>query len=584
MNDNFDNQLKTEQETFDEKIFENVKSKQDFENEKDLNSIDEEIDLKNFELPAKLKLSSDTRRGNLNKLSSNQGSLFNNKLNTEEQPEKKPHIFKKYVCPTIDLLNTVSADPSVYNENCEENARAIESTLESFSIPAKVINTTIGPAVTRYELDMPSGISVNVVSKYQNDLSAAVASQKSVRIQAPIPGTSSVGVEVPNKKVATVGIREIIDSKEFLVNKNALSFAVGKEISGKCVVADMHDMPHMLVAGSTGSGKSVALNSLIVSLLYKYGPEELRFIMVDPKQVEFSSYNGIPHLLTPEAITDPAKSLSALDWAINEMERRYGLLKDSGVKEILEYNELPEVKDKIKEKLYHIIIIIDEVGDIMSIPSVKRDFEDRIRRLAAKARAIGIYLILATQRPSVDVITGVIKANLPSRMAFAVQNFQDSRTILDCMGAEKLLGRGDMLFSPRGVEPYRVQGCYVSTQEINRIVQFIKQNNESYYDEEIEKAINKNDEEELQNDEEVVENPNGFDPLMIECLKLVIKNGCASTSMLQRRFAIGNPKAARIIDKMEEAKFIGPMNGSKPRVVYITAEQFKERFGESIDD
>lgn len=545
----------------------------------------EDIDLTKFELPKTLQIHSDnSRRGRGLKHSENQQSVFNMQSDIKEEDSKKFHVFPRYVCPTIDLLTKVSTDASHYNENSQENAQAIETTLENFGIPAKVSNITIGPAVTRYELDMPAGISVNMVNKYSNDISAAVASSRGVRIQAPIPGKSAVGVEVPNKKVAMVGIREVLESREFLVNKNVLSYAVGKEVTGKSVVADMHDMPHMLVAGSTGSGKSVALNTIIISLIYKYGPEDLRFILVDPKQVEFYMYNGLPHLLMPEAIIDPTKSLNALDWAINEMERRYSLLRDSGVREICEYNDLPEVKNHSKEKLAHIVIIIDEVGDIMTLNTIKKDFEEKVRRLTQKARAVGINLILATQRPSVDVITGVIKANLPSRMAFAVQNYQDSKTILDTGGADKLLGKGDMLFSPRGIEPFRVQGCFISTQEINNVVSFVKQHNECYYDESIAKAINKEDDTTQGGDVGTQDEGNGFDPLMPECLKLVIKNGCASASMLQRRFSIGNPKAARIIDQMEVAKFIGPSNGSKPRTVYITAEQFKEIFGESIDD
>ncbi len=546
---------------------------------------EDKIDLKNFELPDSLKLPKDSSRRRGLKLNENQNSLFDVKQDEQAKEVKKPHFFKRYVPPTVDLLSSVAVDTAKITEDVEANARAIETTLENFGIAAKVTNTTIGPAVTRYELNMPAGISVNMVTKYSNDISAAVASSRGVRIQAPIPGKSAVGVEVPNRKVSMVGIREVVESREFLVNKNVLSYAVGKEVSGKCVVADMHEMPHMLVAGSTGSGKSVALNTLIVSLIYKYGPEDLRFILVDPKQVEFYSYNGLPHMLLPEAIIDPAKSLNALDWAIAEMERRYALLRESGVREIIEYNNLPEVKNKSKEKLAHIVIIIDEVGDIMSLNNIKKDFEEKVRRLTQKARAVGINLILATQRPSVDVITGVIKANLPSRMAFAVLNYQDSKTILDTGGAEKLLGKGDMLFSPRGIEPFRVQGCYISTQEINNVCAFVKEHNESYFDEEIDKAINKEDEPEMSSDiEPSDEGGTHFDPLMPECLKLVIKNGYASVSMLQRRFSIGNPKAGKIIDQMEQAKFIGPSNGSKPRTVYITAEQFKEIFGEGIDD
>lgn len=538
-----------------------------------------DIDFKTFTLPPKLVANSSRRRGL--KFNENQTDMFVNNVTSNKE---EPHVFKPYVPPTLNLLSQVSQDVAQVNEDCEVNSRAIEQTLENFGIPAKVNNITVGPAVTRYELTMPAGISVNMVAKYSNDISAAVASVKGVRVQAPIPGKNAVGVEVPNKKVAMVGIREILESKEFLYNKNALSYAVGKEVSGRAVVADMHDMPHMLVAGSTGSGKSVALNTIIISLIYKYGPEDLRFILVDPKQVEFFMFNGLPHLLTPEAITDSTKAVKVLDWAIDEMERRLLLMRDTGVKEILEYNDLPEVKKHLREKLPHIVVIIDEFGDIMTNNNVKKDIEEKVRRLTQKARAAGINLILATQRPSVDVITGVIKANLPSRMAFAVLNYQDSRTILDTGGAEKLLGKGDMLFSPRGAEPFRVQGCFISTKEIRDVVEFVKENNESYYDQSIENAISQQDSINESADYESMDTSNGFDPLMPDALKLVIKNGCASASMLQRRFSIGNPKAARIIDQMEQHQFIGGPNGSKPRAVYITPEQFKELFGESIDD
>ncbi|MBQ0017006.1 MAG: hypothetical protein KBT30_00055 [Clostridiales bacterium] len=592
------NQVKQEvrQEPIAEEKNETIEQKFDVEVNKEIeqkidetstNSI-EEIDLKNFELPQSLKLSSESRRSRGLKHSENQTSLFtgNQEEQQEEKKEKPVHRYKRYVYPTCDLLSNVSSDASSYNENVEENARAIENTLNNFGIAAKVVNTTIGPSVTRFELDMPqgAGISVNKIQSYSNDIAMAVASSHGVRIQSPIPGKSLFGVEIPNQKVSMVGLREILESKEFLSNKYKLAYCLGKEVSGQKVVADMHDMPHMLVAGSTGSGKSVALNTIIISMLYKYSPEELRFILVDPKQVEFFVYNGLPHLLTPEVIVDPVKALNSLNWAIDEMERRYTEFREHGVKQLVEYNNLPEVKNHEKQMMPQIVIIIDEVGDIMSMPQVKKDFEEKVRRLTQKARAAGIHLILATQRPSVDVITGVIKSNLPSRMAFAVTNYQDSKTILDKGGAEKLLGKGDMLFSPQGTEPYRVQGCFISNEEINNIVSFIKDNNESYFDEDIDKAINKQDEPDEVVDDGTESDGNSFDPLLPEALKLVIKNGYASASMLQRRFSIGNPKAARIIDQMEQAKFIGPMNGSKPRTVYITAEQYKALFGEGIDE
>lgn len=541
----------------------------------------EEIDLKNFELPQSLLVSSESRRNRIIKHSENQTSIFSKPEIPSQQPEKPKFKSHRYIYPTTDLLPNTSTNPEDYGGDYQQTAQAIETILEDFRIPAKIKAVTVGPAVTRYELEMPPGISVNKIVQHANDISMAVASSHGVRIEAPIPGKSAVGIEVPNAKIATVGLREVLESKEFSTSKANIAFAVGKEVSGAFRVADMNNMPHLLIAGATGSGKSVALNSMIISMLYKYSPEELRIVLIDPKQVEFFVFNGLPHLLTPEVITEPAKALNALTWAMGEMDRRYSVFRECGVKEVMEYNKLPEVQSGEREKLPYIVMIVDEVGDIMSMPHIKKDFEEKACRIAQKARASGIHLVLATQRPSVNVITGLIKANLPSRMAFAVTNFQDSKTILDTGGADKLLGRGDMLYAPRDFpEPKRIQGCYISNSEVKAVVDFIKQNNDSDFDGDIEREINREDTV----IEETTADPNGndFDVLMKDALRLVIQAGSASASMLQRRFSIGSPRAARIIDQMEIAKFISPPDGSKPRSVYITAEQYRILFKEEV--
>lgn len=487
---------------------------------------------------------------------------------------------KPYVYPTIDLLTTESTNLDDYAGNIEANSRAIEQTLESFHVPAKVIAVTKGPAVTRYELEMPQGISVNKITQLSNDIAMAVASANDIRIEAPIPGKSAVGIEVPNLKVATVSLKEVIESKDFQTNHGSTVFAVGKEISGNMRVASFNSLCHLLIAGSTGSGKSVCINAMIISLLYKYTPDELKFIMIDPKLVEFSIYNGIPHMLIPNAVTEPEKMINALDWAINEMQRRYMLFKDSAVRDINEYLKTPEVVSGKVQKLPYIILIIDEVGDIMSLTNFKKDFEEKVVRIAQKARACGIYLVLATQRPSVNVITGVIKNNLPSRIAFAVTSFQDSRTILDMAGAENLLGRGDMLYAPRDLpSPKRIQGCYVSDKEVKAVTDFIRQNNECYFDPEIEETINREKESSLGNG--MYNTEMEFDPLMKDALRLVMSTGTASTTAIQRRFSIGFSRAGRIMDQMTQAQYVSPPDGTnKPRTVFITEEMFREKFGE----
>jgi len=502
-----------------------------------------------------------------------------NLLETNKTPTKaqyrKP---SKYVRPTTSLLNSISTDVSDYGGDYQEKGLIIERTLENFKVPAKVIGVTCGPSVTRFELEMPPGISVNKINQYSNDIAMALASSHGVRIEAPIPGKSAVGIEVPNDEIATVGLKEVLDSKEFYSAKAPLTFALGKDINGTYRVCNIEKMPHLLIAGSTGSGKSVCLNVLLVSLLYKCSPEELRLILVDPKRVEFSMFNNLPHMLIPEVICNSEKAINALNYLIKEMERRYSLFEELYVKKLEEYNQTQEVASGVKEKLPYIVMIIDEMNDLMS--SNKKEIEDRVVRIAQKARAAGIHLILATQRPSVDVITGTIKTNLPSRIAFAVTSFIDSKTILDRVGAEKLLGKGDMLYYPQDLpEPSRIQCAFVSNDEVKSVVEFIKANNEGIFNEEAEREINKS------SDGGTLNSMNGYDDnevdsLMQEALKYVIEIGQASISKLQRRFGIGFSRAGRIVDQMERLRYISPADGSRPRTVYITMEEYNEIYGE----
>lgn len=605
----------------------NFAQNQQNENNKNYLSKDQEIDLENFVLPDNLKTQSSERKIHINSNNFNETTQttpvkqtamniddsFNKKedissslgsynainkqskkhlpnANVEqtkidainEIPVKEKRKKRKYNRPSVELLSNISTDPNEYGGNYQKNAKAIEDVLNSFKIPAKVINVTRGPAVTRYELEMPVGISVNKVVNYANDIAMAVASEHGVRIEAPIPGKSAVGIEVPNEKVATVSLREVIESKEFQNANGILNFAVGKEIDGSMRVCDLQKMPHMLVAGSTGSGKSVCLNTMLISMLYKYSPDDLKLILVDPKQVEFFMFNGLPHMLLKNAITDPQKAMNALKWVINEMERRYAVIKNYSVRNVAEYNKMSEVVSGKVEKIPSIVIVIDEVADLMSVCS--KELEDYIRRLAAKARAAAIHIVLATQRPSVDVITGVIKANLPSRIAFAVLNYQDSKTILDKGGAEKLLGRGDMLLQTLDMaEPKRVQGCFVSDSEVKAITDYVKQNNDCYFDEEIEETINK--EENTTNGFTVNGDGNEeeLDTFFVQALHLAIETGTASASMFQRRFGIGFNRAGRIIDQMTRLQYISPPEGpNKPRSVYITMDEFIEKFGNVI--
>ncbi|MBK5242825.1 DNA translocase FtsK [Clostridium sp.] len=473
----------------------------------------------------------------------------------------------KYEHPTADLLNENITLKMNKNDKKEllNNANKLQETLSSFGVEAKVIQVTKGPSVTRFELQPNPGVKVSKIVNLADDIALNLASS-GVRIEAPIPGKAAVGIEVPNKELSAVYLREVIESNEFLSSNKNLSFSLGKDIGGNCVVSDLTKMPHLLVAGATGSGKSVCINSLIISLLYKYSPDEVKLLLIDPKVVELNMYNGIPHLLIP-VVTDPKKSAGALNWAVNEMSRRYKLFADNNVRSIEGYNELVN-KGIAENKLPWIVIIIDELADLMMVCA--NDVEEYIGRLAQMARAAGMHLVIATQRPSVDVITGVIKANIPSRISFAVSSQIDSRTILDSAGAEKLLGKGDMLFYPVGeAKPIRIQGAFVSQEEVERVVAFIKnQETEVIYEKEIIDEIEGN----LNNKDADAD----IDELLNEAIRIVVENGQASTSLLQRKLKIGYNRAARIIEQMEDRSIISGRNGSKPREVLLSDSEFKD--------
>ena len=473
-------------------------------------------------------------------------------------------IKRDYSFPTMDLLN-INSKLKLKNEDKKdliENANKLEETLSNFGVEAKVVQVTKGPSVTRFELQPSPGVKVSKIVNLQDDIALGLAAN-GVRMEAPIPGKAAIGIEVPNKKQSPVFLREVLDSKEFTSNNKNLAFALGKDITGKCIVGDLSKMPHMLIAGATGSGKSVCINSLIISLLYKYSPEEVKLLMVDPKVVELSVYNGIPHLLIP-VVTDPKKAAGALNWAVNEMNKRYNLFSQMKVKNIESYNNLFE-KGEIQEKLPYIVVIVDELADLMM--ACPNDVEDYICRLAQMARAAGMHLIIATQRPSVDVITGVIKANIPSRVSFAVSSGTDSRTILDQVGAEKLLGRGDMLYYPIGEnKPIRVQGAFISEEEVEKVVDFIKQSDEDMdYSEDILNHINNE-----VSTESVVTNEG--DELLEEAMRIVVEYQQASISFLQRKLRVGFNRASRIMDELEERGVISEKDGSKPRQVLIEKE------------
>ena len=457
-------------------------------------------------------------------------------------------------------------------------ATKLQKTLYSFGVSAKVENVSVGPAITRYELKPAEGVRVSKIANLADDIALNLAAE-TIRIEAPIPGKQAVGIEVPNTEKEMVHLRDILESPEFQGNKSKLSVGLGKDVAGKTMITDIAKMPHVLIAGATGSGKSVCINTFIASIIYNSKPSEVKLLMVDPKIVELSVYNGIPHLLIP-VVTDPKKAAGALAWAVQEMENRYAVFATKGVRDLKGYNAAVEEENKKKEegqkigKLPQIVIIIDELADLMMVAA--KDVEDAICRLAQKARAAGMHLVIATQRPSVDVITGIIKANVPSRIAFAVSSQVDSRTILDMAGAEKLLGKGDMLFYPSGSpKPTRIQGAFISDGEVEKIVDFVKSNGEVTYNSDIIEKIENMNKTEKELEQEQAEDDD-TDPLLMEAIDEVVSSGQASTSYIQRKFKVGYARAGRIIDQMEERGIISGYQGSKPRQVLMTPERLQE--------
>ena len=510
--------------------------------------------------------------------------LENNLFRQEEEQkeEKKKEVLQlehamvvedeHYEYPPLELLGKPTKKALRGGAKAlTDTATKLQKTLYSFGVSAKVENVSVGPAITRYELKPAEGVRVSKIANLADDIALNLAAE-TIRIEAPIPGKQAVGIEVPNKEKEAVHLREVLDSQEFKENKSKLTIALGKDVAGNIQLADIAKMPHVLIAGSTGSGKSVCINTIITSIIYNSKPSEVKLVMVDPKVVELSVYNGIPHLLIP-VVTDPRKAAGALAWAVQEMDDRYNKFASKGVRDLKGYNNAME-KENEAGKLPQIVIIIDELADLMMVAA--KEVEESICRLAQKARAAGMHLVIATQRPSVDVITGLIKANVPSRIAFAVSSQVDSRTILDSVGAEKLLGKGDMLFFPAGApKPSRVQGAFVTDDEVEKIVDFIKSNGTATYSEDILETIensNKTDKElaqEAADDDET-------DPFLMDAIQTVVETGQASTSFIQRRFKVGYARAGRIIDQMEERGVISGYQGSKPREVLMTLERLNE--------
>ncbi|MDD3030971.1 MAG: DNA translocase FtsK 4TM domain-containing protein [Arcobacteraceae bacterium] len=473
----------------------------------------------------------------------------------------------KYIIPPTDLLNNVKEENRTKGqEKIKSSILLLQKTLDNFGIQGEVIGATQGPTVTRYEIQPAPGVKVSKITNLSNDIALAFAAA-AVRIEAPIPGKNAIGIEVPNKEKDTVLLREIIESNDYKNNSYILPIALGKDIGGGNVIADLVDLPHLLIAGSTGSGKSVCLNSIILSLIYRFGPDMIKFVMVDPKRVELNVYNGIPHLILP-IITNTKKVDKVLNWAISEMENRFKVFAEAGVRNLKGYHEYMKSIKSDEKQLPYIVIIIDELADLMMSSPVK--IEESLCRLAQMTRATGIHLIIATQRPSVDIITGSIKINFPSRIAFAVSTQVDSRTILDVNGAEKLLGNGDMLFSPiNASKPIRAQGSFVSEKEIKNIVSFLKNNTSGpeYQDNILESKISNGIESEEKKDEEE-------DELFEDAIDTIINNNQASISILQRKLRIGYTRAARLIDIMEEKKMIGPYDGRNPRKILLSKEEY----------
>lgn len=481
-----------------------------------------------------------------------------------------------YSFPPISLLKRPVGNSADGTDEMRENSRRLNETLASFHIDAHIINVTRGPSVTRYEVELDKGVRLNKLTNCADDIALSLGAS-GVRIAA-VPGKISiVGIEVPNRAVTTVSLREVIDSPEFAKSKSKSSFAVGKDIGGSCIVGNISKMPHMLIAGTTGSGKSVCMNSIIISLLYKSAPEDVKLIMVDPKMVELGIYNGIPHLLIP-VVTDPKKAAGSLQWAVTEMLRRYKLMSDVGVRDLESFNSIV-TQEEDGQKLPQVVIIIDELADLMLVAA--KEVEDSICRIAQMGRAAGMHLIIATQRPSADVITGLMKANIPSRIAFSVASAMESRIILDTQGAEKLVGKGDMLYAPIGIgKPLRVQGCFVTDAEVEAVASFVKDNYSADYNQQVLEEIEKKAQQTGKSGKSAAVNPEPSeeelegDEMLPAAVEVILETGQASVSMLQRRLKLGYARAARIVDEMEEKGIVGPFQGSKPRAILVTKEQW----------
>ncbi|MBR1969391.1 MAG: DNA translocase FtsK 4TM domain-containing protein [Clostridia bacterium] len=491
---------------------------------------------------------------------------------TEEEIESD---YINYTFPPIDLLSK-NKSPEGANGKPEDlrlQAKKLVDTLQSFGVEAKVLEVSRGPSVTRFELQPSAGVKVSKIVNLADDIALNLAAF-GVRIEAPIPGKAAVGIEIPNQTTSMVCLRDVIDSNEFRNYGSKTAFAMGKDISGNPIVSDISKMPHMLIAGATGSGKSVCINSLITSILYKADPNQVKLILIDPKVVELGVYNGIPHLLIP-VVTDPRRAAGALNWAVQEMVKRYRLFADTNVRDIKGYNEYASLNGE--REMEQIVIIIDELADLMMVSP--HDVEDSICRLAQMARAAGMHLVIATQRPSVDVITGLIKANVPSRIAFSVSSQIDSRTILDMGGAEKLLGKGDMLFLPMGAsKPKRIQGAFVSDKEVEKIVEFVKADSTARYNEDIIEHIENGTEGEKESDN------SDCDELLPEAMEIVVELGQASASLLQRKLKVGYSRAGRLIDQLEERGVIGPHEGSKPRRVLMSRAEYQEMMLSNVEE
>ncbi len=494
---------------------------------------------------------------------------------TDEEWDSEP--VKQYIMPPIDILNLPkNTNLSDYENEQKYNERKLIDTLNSFGVSTRLVGVSRGPSVTRYEIQPAAGVKISKITNLADDIALNLAAS-GVRIEAPIPNKAAVGIEIPNKSRQSVTLREVIDQPQYKNAKSKLTVALGKDITGEFVYSDLVKMPHLLIAGTTGSGKSVCLNSMIVSILYNATPDEVKLLMIDPKQVEFTVYNGIPHLLVP-VVSDPRKASGALAWAVTEMLTRYKTFSENSVRDISGYNSICESQGK--KKMPQIVIFIDELSDLMM--AAPNEVEDSICRLAQMARAEGMHLVIATQRPSVDVITGIIKANIPSRISLSVSSQVDSRTIIDSVGAEKLLGNGDMLYYPVGIpKPIRVQGCYLSDKEVESVVTFIKNQEQTVYDDDVMREIDK---QAAQTGAKKKDSPSSgddgekgpADEMLPKAIEVVIEAQSASTTLLQRKLKLGYARAARIIDDLESSGIIGPYEGAKPRKVLITKQQWYE--------